>query len=247
MTPEASALADRLLASYRPYVEAVFFDRGWETSPSLDAAIDAGATWLGESLASLLAQPYSLQRRGPLELFQEAMRFPTEVLAAEGRVAPRRDPAVVRALPGDVYDLAPESTRLLGEDVWAAHLAWGVAKADALRDGSASVKPGKVVILSRNLMDVSRVEGAAAAAHRECARWPGDDLPRAAVVVVDLEAPGAFDAVTKAVDAGVRVVAYGPHRSVAAMEEATALGAQLVLPRSRFFHDLADALSLDID
>lgn len=247
MTPEASALAERLLAAYRPYVETVLSDRGWGASEGIDAAIDAGTAWLGESLASLLGQPYPLQQRGPLELFQEAMRFPTEVLAAEGRAGPRRDPAVVRALPGDVYDLAPESTRLLGEDVWAAHLAWGVAKADALRDGAAKVPPGKVVILSRNLMDVSRIEGAAAAAHRECARWPGDDLPRAAVVVVDLEAPGAFDAVAKAVDAGVGVVAYGPHRSVAVMEEARALGAQLVLPRSRFFHNLADALSLDID
>ena len=37
------------------------------------------------------------------------------------------------ALPGDVYDLAPASTRDLGDEVWALHLAWGAAKAAAFK------------------------------------------------------------------------------------------------------------------
>ena len=37
-------------------------------------------------------------------------------------------------LAANVYDLAPASSRDLGEEVWAAHLQWGARKAAALRD-----------------------------------------------------------------------------------------------------------------
>ena len=79
--------------------------------------------------ATLLSLPFHRQSRGPLELFQDAVRFPTAVLQEAGvaAVPGTRPPAT--ALPGDLYDLAPASSQELGEDVWGAHLAWGAAKA----------------------------------------------------------------------------------------------------------------------
>ena len=114
------------------------------------AAVDEGVAWLDEALGALLAVPFQDQARGPLEVFQESMRFPTEALLAAGVQQPRRDEAVAAALPGDLYDLAPASSQDLGEEVWAAHIAWGAAKARAFRPS--------VVLLSRDLMDRSKVE-----------------------------------------------------------------------------------------
>jgi hypothetical protein len=60
------------------------------------------------------------------------MRFPTRALAEAGTPPVRRDPAAVAALPGDLYDLAPASSRPLGDAAWEAHMAWGAAKAAAM-------------------------------------------------------------------------------------------------------------------
>ncbi|MFP3914957.1 MAG: hypothetical protein ACLFWM_08780 [Actinomycetota bacterium] len=105
----------------------------------VDQAVAEGQRRLEEALEGLLSEDFVDQRRGPLELFQEAMRFPTDALAAAGAEEVRRDPVAESALPGDIYDLAPASTRELGEDVWRAHLAWGAAKARAV---TGSPPPG---------------------------------------------------------------------------------------------------------
>lgn len=127
--PEVSRrLAEALVVAYPEYVRR----RTPTEVPGLAEAIEAGADWLEGALAALLSLPFEQQSRGPLELFQEAMRFPTEALASAGVEPRRRDPVASSALPGDVYDLAPASSRDLGEEVWARHLAWGAAKARAL-------------------------------------------------------------------------------------------------------------------
>lgn len=126
-------LASALAAAYRPYVLAVVADRGWEATDELVRSLDEGEAWLASQLGALLSLPFPDQARGPLELFQEAMRFPTDALAASGITAVPRDQVASNALPGDVYDLAPASSRDLGEEVWSAHLRWGVRKAAALR------------------------------------------------------------------------------------------------------------------
>lgn len=127
-------LVSVLTAAYRPYVLALVADRGWETSDELERSLEEGESWLGSQLVELLSLPFADQKRGPLEVFQEAMRFPTGALASGGIPAVRRDQVAANALPGDVYDLAPASSRDLGEEVWAAHLQWGARKAAALRD-----------------------------------------------------------------------------------------------------------------
>ena len=116
---------------FRPWVGHVFEGRGWDLSSAVSASIGDGERWLRTELEALLTQEFADQRRGPLELFQEAMRFPTAALAAENQGAVRRDPLVSDALPGDIYDLAPASSQQLGDDVWQAHLRWGAAKAAA--------------------------------------------------------------------------------------------------------------------
>lgn len=131
MIDEASqALATELVATYRAFVAA----RTGMYRVDLSPAISAGESWLRAELEAELSAPYHQQRRGPLEIFQAAMTFPTEALADAGAPESVRDPMAVRALPGDCFDLAPASSRDISEDVWSAHLVWGVTKARALQN-----------------------------------------------------------------------------------------------------------------
>lgn len=201
---------------------------------SLEAAFGRGRTWLAERLGELASEPFAEQRRGPLELFQEAMKFPTGALAAAGVPPPERDEAVVNALPGDLYDLAPATSRDLGEEAWAAHLAWGAAKARALR-------PPTVGVLSRNLMDKSKLEGALrAAGMRTAPVGGGGELPEGlSALLADVEHPAAREAVERAAAAGVPCAAFGPHVNKEALAEAEGWGAQQSVPRSAAFRDPA--------
>ncbi|NNC75242.1 MAG: hypothetical protein HKN93_06990, partial [Acidimicrobiia bacterium] len=130
---EASArLIDAFLAAFPEYVRGVAGTRGW-TETDLGEAINSAVTWLRTELNALLSQPFGDQRRSPLELTQEATAIVGEALAAAGLEPPQRDEAVAQALPGDVYGLAPASSAELGEEAWEAHIAWGVAKAQAMK------------------------------------------------------------------------------------------------------------------
>lgn len=105
-----------------------------------DVVVDAGPisegqAWLAQELEALLRLPYAEQRRGPLEVFQEATGYINEALASAGAVPKPRDGLAEEALPGDVFGVAPVSTRELGRTVWEAHLRWGAAKAAALAGG----------------------------------------------------------------------------------------------------------------
>lgn len=131
MIAEAFELKDALVSVYRPWVCHILETRGWELSLEIDESIHEGERWLLTELDVLLSEPFQDQRRGPLELFQEAMRFPTDALAAELRDPVNRDALVAEALPGDIYDLAPASSQQLGDEAWQAHLRWGAAKAAA--------------------------------------------------------------------------------------------------------------------
>lgn len=128
----AERLILALVAAYGAHVHRALATRGIDSVNGLDEAVREGEAWLESELDEELNQPFRQQRRGPLEIFQEAMRFPTEALEAAGIEPVARDEITVNALPGDVYDLAPASSRDLGDAVWEAHLAWGAAKARAL-------------------------------------------------------------------------------------------------------------------
>ena len=155
-----------------------------------------------------------------------------------------RDPGSVAALPGDVYSLAPASSRQLGEEVWTAHLTWGATKARAMR------RTRLVGLLSGNLMDRSRIgplverSGAQLVVWTNYAAGTADtdgDLPD--LVVADLAVPDSLRAIDRWVQAGVRVIAYGPHVDRQALQSARLAGAEQVLARSVFFDKLGDLLS----
>lgn len=135
MTPAAIELRAALVEAYGPHIdrrlETLDVDRGL-----VEDAVRDGRRWLEAELTELLGRPFDRQRRGPLEVFQEAMKFPTDALAAQKIPPTTRDEPTQRILPGDHYDLAPASSNVLGEDVWRAHLAWGAEKARAMTGGA---------------------------------------------------------------------------------------------------------------
>ena len=253
----ASILRACLVAVYRPYVARVI--EGFPAEID-DDTLERGERWLDQELASLLVLPFSEQRRSPLEVFQEAMKFVNDDLAAQGVVPPKRDDAARRALPGDRYDLAPASSQALGSGVWEAHLAWGAAKAadavarsqpaDAAVDDPAVNGPRdadarpRIGLLGTDLMDRTRIESIAAASGYAMATWRRvhDIESDVVVALVDLNHSGADDAVRQLSASGVRVVAFGPHVDDFAMARAGSLGADEVLARSVFFKRLPKLL-----
>ncbi|MXY77997.1 MAG: hypothetical protein F4Y40_13155 [Acidimicrobiia bacterium] len=132
LTPIAAELASALVTAYAPYVRGRVACLGLEVPPGLDDAIQEGRLWLETALRDLLGRPFASQDRGPLELFQEALRFPTAALEQAGHQPVPRDELVTNALPGDLFDLAPASSNDLGEAAWTAHLTWGASKAAAM-------------------------------------------------------------------------------------------------------------------
>jgi hypothetical protein len=239
-------LIERLVAAYRPHIRERLEGLGIEAPPGLARALREGEAWLRQALTELLARPFADQARGPLEVFQEAMRFPTRALEEVGVPPARRDPAAREALPGDLYDLAPASSSSLGEEVWRAHLAWGAEKARAVaplvREAPArqSEGPRVVAILSGNLIDRSRIEQAVVAAgFRPVA---GGESSAPALALVDLAHPQAEPFIEELAGAGVPTVAFGPHVDENALDRASALGARS-LPRSRFFRSLPELLA----
>lgn len=96
----------------------------------------------------------------------------------------------------------------------------------------------KVVALVLDLMFGARVRGAAPGATlvRDPESLAAAVGPRTRLVLVDLQVPGARDALEALSDrpARVRVVAWAPHVMEEALVAARDAGADLVLPRGAF-------------
>jgi hypothetical protein len=229
-------LIEVFVAAYRPYVLSRLEELGIAVPPGMTDSLDKGERWLGAALEEMLVRPYPEQRRGPLELFQEAASFPTEALIEAGIAPVDRDPVAVSALPGDLYDLAPASSQSLGEEAWKAHLTWGAAKAAALTSGAER----GILVVSANLLDRSRIESAIKSSGLNVASSGDASVTRA---LVDLSAPGAIDRIKELAAHGVDVIAYGSHVDTATLEAATAAGATETLPRSVFFRRLGVIVS----
>jgi hypothetical protein len=102
----------------------------------------------------------------------------------------------------------------------------------------------RVCALVTDLMDRSKV--AAAVEGVEFVRTV-DGCAGADVVIVDLARFGAEVAAVRALVPEARLVCFGPHVDEAGAAAAAAAGADLVLPRSRFFQDPAAAISASGD
>ena len=98
----------------------------------------------------------------------------------------------------------------------------------------------KIAALVSDLMDRSRIS--AAAPDTEFLTTPSNAAD-AGVVVVDLARFADSLIAVRAAAPTARIVAYGSHVDDAVLDRARAEGADLVLPRSRFFRDLATHLA----
>lgn len=102
----------------------------------------------------------------------------------------------------------------------------------------------KIAALVTDLMDRSRISSALTSV--EFVR-DANAAADAHVVIVDLsrggkDGTGEDVAAVRAAAPAARIVAYGSHVDEAVLERARADGADLVLPRSRFFRDPATAV-----
>ena len=93
-----------------------------------------------------------------------------------------------------------------------------------------------IVALTTDLMDRSKLSAALPSVR--FARTPAEN---ADVVIVDLVRGVEQIAEVRAIVAQARIVAYGSHVDDASLAAARAAGADVVLPRSKFFHDPAAA------
>ena len=101
------------------------------------------------------------------------------------------------------------------------------------------------VALVDDLMDRSRVR----AALGDDVEFVGtaDAAAGAALVVVDLARHAGTIAAIRRASPGARIVAFGPHVDDDVLRTATADGADVVLPRSRFFRDVNAAVTSTTD
>ncbi len=98
----------------------------------------AAAARVAAELRTLLAAAPEDQRATPLEIVRTAYREPTAVLVEAGVPPVVRDAFYERAWPADVYGLVPRTLGDLGDqDLGPLHLAWGIAKATAIRQHGA--------------------------------------------------------------------------------------------------------------
>jgi hypothetical protein len=102
-----------------------------------DAARAAQRRVVTELRALLVAEP-GAQHHTPLQIVRTLLQEPTAVLVSLGVPPIVRDAFEERALPDDLYGLAPRSLADLGdEDAAPMMLAWGVGKATVLRAEAA--------------------------------------------------------------------------------------------------------------
>lgn len=243
-------VAETFVEAYPGYVRRRLASAGVQ-GPEIETAIERGRASLVAAFASWQEASPERQRASPLEMFREALAAPTAAAVALGTPPPDRDDAQERALPGDVLDLTPATSRDLGDEAWGAHVAWGIARAEAVagmvpRSQETPLAGVRVALVGTDLMDRTRIGDAAEAAGYELLVWrnpgaiaAGLETAAPAIALVDLSHPAATEAIARLTDAGVRTVAFGAHVDDLAMAAARALGADEVLPRARFFARLS--------
>jgi hypothetical protein len=114
-------------------VVTVLVGQGAEVSGAVRAeAVAAGGAARADvvpRLRALLATDLDAQAVGPLSLLREAVRYPTEVLAAAGAAPVERDEFAVRAFPDDPFALSPAAFGDVDERLSEPGMRWGAAKA----------------------------------------------------------------------------------------------------------------------
>ena len=137
----ADGLADSVAAALPGWVERAvtwrWTERSGQSPPPnvVEAARAAGRSAVADvdpRLRALLATDVDAQRTNPLAILRQAVRYPTEVLAAAGVPAVPRDAQAERLFPDDAYDLGPAAFGDLHPSVHEPGLVWGAAKAHVI-------------------------------------------------------------------------------------------------------------------
>ena len=97
----------------------------------------------------------------------------------------------------------------------------------------------RIVAITNDLMDRSRISAALGDVEFTTDPAHAED---AEVVVVDLARHADAVVAVRAAAPGARIVAFGPHVDTEAFARAERDGADVVVPRSRFFQDPATTL-----
>jgi DNA-binding NarL/FixJ family response regulator len=94
----------------------------------------------------------------------------------------------------------------------------------------------KVALIGTDLMDRSRITAALADTQIV-------EPDSAEIIVVDIARALDQVATTRGLAPRARIVCFGPHVDDAAADAARAAGADIVLPRSKFFRDISAAVA----
>jgi hypothetical protein len=133
----ATELADGIVAALPGWVERCVRVRCAQAGRPVDeplaeairvAATDCAAT-VGGAVRELLRTDLDAQDTTPLALVRSAVRYPTRVLEQAGLAPVERDEFDQRAIPEDVFALAPASFADLDPSLAEPGLRWGAAKA----------------------------------------------------------------------------------------------------------------------
>lgn len=256
--PSYSAACDAVVEAFLVAFPQHVRSRVAEIAPGIDiaGAMDQGLAWLTAELTQWAALPVADQRQGPLHIMQTAFAIPTQALEAAAVAPVERDVGAQQALPGDLYGLAPVSSRDLGEEAWRAHVAWGVAKAKVVVNAvpvpkGESTEAMAVAAVTMNQADRASIHLVATGRGIPTRHWrnPGaiaagleKEIPRWAVV--DLDHAAAETAVRALAAAGAKVAVYGPDPDDIAMARWMAIGAATVVPRGRLVAVLQSWLPL---
>ncbi len=100
-----------------------------------------------------------------------------------------------------------------------------------------------IAAYTRDLMDRSKIQSAAPDVKFVAQPEALVGLAGVEVVIVDLAQRGVMEVLPRLTASGVRVVAYGSHVDTAMLDAARAAGCAEVLPRSKFFRDIAGLLA----
>ncbi len=256
-----AAVVEAFVAAYPAFLKSRL--ESMAPGTEVHEGLRQGVQWLEGELSQWAAQTASEQHRGPLQIFQTAVAFPTAALEAAGVAPPERDASAIQALPGDLYGLAPASSRDIGGDAWRAHIEWGIAKARLIAEvvpaadappGDASSRPKgmpALVAVTMSQADRASIHLVASGRGLPVRHWrnPGaiasgleGETPRWAVV--DIDHAAADEAVRLLSAAGVKVAVYGPDPDDIAMARWMALGAATVVPHDRLVAVLESWLPL---
>lgn len=212
------------------------FDVELASSAKTDEAVELGSQTLVAELGDLLMSDIDEQTIGPLQILRNGVRFATEVLTEAGVPTVDRDDFAARSFPNDLYSLSPASFADIDASLHEPGLVWGAAKAHVHLRRRRESTGRRVVALSADLIDRSKISAAFPATMM--VRSPADlvDAARdASLVLVDLSRIGE---VALLAQLSAHVVAYGSHVDDDVLVEARDAGAE-ALPRSLFFRRLA--------